>query len=96
MGKFNKKSNVTPEGSQSALRDTREIGFNSEYQQVAAWLKSVRFRKKLLGGYDPADVWKKLDELNSLYERALIAERARYDLMLEQMSSDTDPEEFYV
>ncbi|MEE0691296.1 MAG: hypothetical protein U0M33_00085 [Lachnospiraceae bacterium] len=33
---------------------------------------------------DEADVWKKIQELNNLYEEALRWERKRYDLLLEE------------
>lgn len=45
--------------------------------EIQNWLKTVKFKKKLIGGVDEVEVWKKLEELNALYERALIAERAR-------------------
>ena len=57
---------------------------NAEHEKMLEWLKSVKFKRTMVGGVDEADVWKKLDELNSLYEAALIAERARYDLQLEE------------
>ena len=55
---------------------------NHEQARIQAWLKQVRFKRTLLGGVDEADLWKKLAELNSLYEAALSAERARYDALL--------------
>ena len=30
------------------------------------------------------DVWKKIEELNAMYEKAIIVERVRYDLLLQQ------------
>ena len=42
-------------------------------QEIKEWLDSVSFKKTKFGGVDEADVWKKIDELNSLYEKALIA-----------------------
>ena len=42
-------------------------------QEIKEWLDSVSFKKAKFGGVDEADVWKKIDELNSLYEKALIA-----------------------
>ncbi|MCC8128254.1 MAG: hypothetical protein LIO92_12830 [Clostridiales bacterium] len=59
---------------------------NAGHQKMLEWLKTVRFRKSLFGGVNEQDVWKKLDELNILYEEALVAERARYDTLLEQFS----------
>ncbi len=46
------------------------------------WLKTVRFKKAVMGGVSEQDVWKKLEELNNLYEAALVSERARYDTLL--------------
>ncbi|MCF0123442.1 MAG: hypothetical protein HUJ67_04960 [Ruminiclostridium sp.] len=54
-----------------------------EKAAISAWLEQVRFKRRLFGGVDEADVWKKLQELNELYEAALLAERARYDALLE-------------
>ena len=92
MGKINKKT----EHSQSSTTPSRkkaELSTNPEYETVATWLKNVRFKKKIAGGLDPDDVWKKLDELNTLYENALISERARYNMMLRQIMMGRDSEE---
>ena len=55
---------------------------NHEQERIQKWLKQVRFKKTLFGGVDETDLWKKIAELNSLYEAALSAERARYDALL--------------
>jgi hypothetical protein len=55
---------------------------NLEQQNIIEWLKKVRFRKQLFGGISEADVWKKMDELNKLYDAALTAERIRYETLL--------------
>ncbi|MDY4835104.1 MAG: hypothetical protein SO181_08190 [Frisingicoccus sp.] len=57
---------------------------NCEQERILKWLKQVRFRRALFGGVDESDLWKKIGELNSLYEDALFAERARYDALLEE------------
>ena len=44
----------------------------------------MRFRKQIFGGVNERDVWKKIEELNAMYNTALVAERARYDALLEQ------------
>ena len=49
---------------------------------IAQWVNTVRFRHVLLGGLDESDVWKKVEELQRLYETALAAERVRYDSLL--------------
>lgn len=61
---------------------------NHEQQRIADWLATVRFRKRLLGGIDENDVWKKLEQLNNMYESALSAERARYDALLAKQKQD--------
>ena len=59
---------------------------------VNDWLHEVRFKKKRFGGLDEADVWKKIGELNRLYEKMLIAERTRYHLLLQSSQSDPQTE----
>lgn len=56
---------------------------NGNFKELANWLEKLRFRKKFLGGVNEQDVWKKIGELNAMYEAALKAERARYDAMIE-------------
>ena len=67
---------------------------NSEYASIPGWLKKVKFRRRLIGGVDEHDVWKKIGELNDRYTRALVAERARYDALLATagVPPDTGPE----
>lgn len=57
---------------------------NHEQARIQEWLRTVRFRKTPVGGVDEADLWRKLQELNALYEAALSAERARYDALLKE------------
>lgn len=56
-------------------------------REIRTWLKKVHFRKQLFGGVKEADVWKKIGELNALYEVALSNERARYDALLEEQAT---------
>ena len=53
-----------------------------EQQEILEWLRKVKFRKKLLGGVDEVQLWKKLEELYGLYANAIRAERVRYDALL--------------
>lgn len=55
---------------------------NHEQARIQEWLKQVSFKRVNFGGVEEADVWKKIAELNTLYEAALSAERARYDALL--------------
>ena len=63
---------------------------NHEQEHIHKWLKKVRFKKVFFGGINEVDLWKKLAELNSLYEAALSAERARYDALLAERCGSTE------
>ena len=69
-------------GKQGAEAEPELLNF--EQARIRQWLQQVRFRKAVIGGVSEADVWKKLGELNGLYEAALAAERARYDALLQE------------
>jgi len=69
-------------GKQEAAVEAEPLNF--EQARIRQWLQQVRFRKAAIGGVSEADVWKKLGELNGLYEAALAAERARYDALLRE------------
>lgn len=91
MGKYEQKPIKGSGGGNSAPRPagkSADISDNPQLPKITAWLKEVKFRKKTVGGLDPADVWKKLGELNELYEQALMAERIRYEVKLAQLSRD--------
>lgn len=68
-----------------------EQPLNHEQARIRQWLQQVRFRKAVLGGVNEADVWKKIGELNALYEAALSAERARYDALLQERTGGAAP-----
>jgi len=78
-------------GEEEALRT--KLNSNPEFKKIGDWLSTVSFRKKVVGGLDPVDVWEKIEELNRLYENALIAERTRYNLMVQTVMAKRTPEE---
>ena len=94
MGKYDRKT-VRARGANSAPREPQPAAHkpgpsaapqdNPEVQEIAQWLSAVKFRQKAVGGLDPADVWKKIEELNGLYEKALAAERIRCNLLIRQL-----------
>lgn len=55
---------------------------NREQEKLIEWMQTVKFQKVLIGGVDEAQVWRKLEELNQLYDAAIRAERVRYDALL--------------
>ena len=52
------------------------------HKEIVRWIQKLKFKKRMFGGVDEDDVLKKIGELNSLYETALLNERARYDALL--------------
>lgn len=56
---------------------------NNNNKIIAEWIEEVRFRKKFFGGLSEEDVWKKIEDLNNMYEASLEAERVRYDTMID-------------
>ena len=55
-----------------------------EQEELLQWFQNVKFRKKLVGGVDEEHLWKKLEELNGLYDAAIRVERARYDALIRE------------
>ena len=68
------------------LAGAEESCISPEQEAIIQWFRTVKFRKKLLGGVDEAAMWKKLEELYALYEAAIHAERTRYNVLLEQQT----------
>ena len=63
---------------------------NAEHEKMLAWLQTVKFKRVILHGISEQDLWKKLGELNELYNASLIAERARYDALLSAYARSTN------
>ena len=53
--------------------DTRPV--NREHERLLEWFRTIRFKRTLIGGINEVQLWKKLAELNEIYEAALRAER---------------------
>lgn len=64
-------------------RRTETPALSREQRKIVQWLKQVRFKRALFG-VSEKDVWKKMGEMNELFQQALVAERIRYDTLLEQ------------
>lgn len=52
-------------------------------EALAHTFQEMKFRKKLLGGVDEADVWKKLEKLQQEYETLYHRQAAYYQALLE-------------
>lgn len=55
-----------------------------DMDDIAALLKGLRFRKKIIGGVDERDVWKKLETLQKEYRAAFDARQERSKALLEE------------
>lgn len=61
---------------------------NENTKEISEWLENLRFRKQFFGGLREEDVWKKINELNEIYQAALKAERIRYDALLDHYKKE--------
>ena len=43
-------------------------------EDIAHYIEGMRFRKKLVGGVDEADVWKQIEALHKEYEAVFLAQ----------------------
>lgn len=55
-------------------------------EDVAAYIEAMRFRKKLFGGLDEADVWQKIEALHREYEAVFLAQEIRWQEAVERRS----------
>ena len=69
---------------QEMIADKEKEVLNQEQLSIIHWLQTVKFRKQIIGGVNEEDVWKKIHQLNEMYEAALRAERIRYDVLLNE------------
>lgn len=53
-------------------------------EEIAALLKELRFQKKIFGGVDERDVWKKLQLLQKEYRAAFEAQELKTQVLLEE------------
>ena len=81
-----KEKKTVKKGNRNAqperLPETKTKALNHEQEKLRQWFQEVKFRKVLFGGVDEIQLWKKLEELNQIYETSLSAERARYDALI--------------
>ena len=46
-----------------------------DMEEIAAYMNTMRFRKKFIGGVDETDVWRQLEKLQKEYQSAFEAQR---------------------
>ena len=52
-------------------------------QEIAKLFEQLKFRKKLIGGVDERDVWRKLEALQKEYRKLYEAREAKFKTLLE-------------
>lgn len=48
-------------------------------EDVAHYIEKMRFRKKLFGGVDEADVWRQIEALHREYEAVFLAQELQHE-----------------
>lgn len=81
--------NNASESAENEMKDNYSAyqELNPEQRKIAEWLEKLKFRKQIIGGISEYDVWKKMIELNAMYEEALNAERIRCDVITDYYKS---------
>ena len=59
-------------------------------EDITALFKEFRFRKKLIGGVDEADVWRQLDMLQKEYRAAYEAQEERLCTLIDERDDIID------
>ncbi|MDO5027045.1 MAG: hypothetical protein Q4E50_04345 [Tissierellia bacterium] len=52
---------------------------------ISGLLARMKFRKKLIGGVDELDVWKKIETLQEEYERQLDLQAQKYQAIIDHL-----------
>lgn len=68
---------------------------NPYQRRIADWLGKMKLKKVTFGGVSEKQVWKRMGELNEMYQQMLAIERARYELLLHQAGITFDPQTPY-
>ncbi len=57
-------------------------------EEIAEFIKKMKFRKSLFGGVDEKNVWKKIDDLNNEYKSVFDAQEVKYQTLLEERDQE--------
>lgn len=58
-------------------------------QKLRDFISDLKFKKKLIGGVDEVDVWKKIEEMHKEYERLYQIQQERYEAIIEHIKGET-------
>lgn len=71
--------------------NTSPLAQSRTMEDVAQYIKKMKFCKKLFGGVDEADVWRQMEALHREYEAVFIGQRTLYEEALKQRGIATPP-----
>lgn len=57
-------------------------------EDVARYIRKMRFRKRIIGGVDEADVWRNIEALHKEYEAVFLRQKLEYEKLLERPPDD--------
>lgn len=57
-------------------------------EDIAAYMKQMKFRRKTFGGVDEADVWRQLEGLHQEYQAAFDAQWERSRALIEEREAE--------
>lgn len=57
-------------------------------QDIAEALSAMKFRKKMFGGVEEADVWRQLEALQRIYQEVYDQQAAYYQALLDQQDRE--------
>jgi hypothetical protein len=55
---------------------------------IAEFMKTMRFKKRLFGGVSEKAVWKQLDKLQAEYRSAYEKQQERYEVLLQERDQE--------
>lgn len=61
---------------------------SENFADLEAYIKAMHFGKKVVGGVDEADVWKKIEQLNQEYKSVFLVQKARYEALLQERDAE--------
>lgn len=59
-------------------------------QDIADALSAMKFRKKMFGGVEEADVWRKLESLQRTYQEVYDQQAAYYQALLDERDRELE------
>ena len=52
-------------------------------EDIAGYIAGMRFKRKLFGGVDEADVWKQIEALHKEYEAVFLTQEMKYQALMQ-------------